>query len=89
MLDDAGATATDTEPQPAALHDRVRWVLAGMVLGWSAVFITLGYVLGEEWNRVLQTIDDTKFLMIGAGAAAVAAWLVFTYWRRRKPLSQE
>src|SRR5215470_17023419 len=56
---------------------------------WAAVFITLGYMLGEEWNRVLQSIDETKFVVIGLAAAAIAAWFVFAYLRRRAPLKQE
>src|SRR5207247_2798429 len=27
---------------------------------WAAVFITLGYVLGEEWNRVLDALHEPK-----------------------------
>ncbi len=50
---------------------------------WAAAFITLGYVLGEEWNRVLQNVDDTKFLVFGLAAAAGLAWLIFGYVRRR------
>src|SRR5438067_2200320 len=56
---------------------------------WAAVFITLGYFLGEEWNRVLQSIDETKFLMVGLAAAAIAGWFVFVYLRRRRPVKQE
>jgi membrane protein DedA with SNARE-associated domain len=55
---------------------------------WAAVFITLGYVLGEEWNRVLQSFDETKILMIGVAAAAIAVWLLITYTRRRRPARQ-
>jgi membrane protein DedA with SNARE-associated domain len=51
---------------------------------WALIFITLGYMLGEQWNRVLQSVDETKILFAGFGAAAVAAWLVFGYLRRRK-----
>src|ERR1051325_10589484 len=50
---------------------------------WAAAFITLGYVLGEEWDRVLTSIDQTKFLAFGLVVAAVAAWFVFGYLRRR------
>ena len=57
--------------------------------GWAAVFITLGYVLGEEWNRVLQSIDKTKFLTIALAAVVVLGWLVFGYLRRRAPVKQE
>lgn len=56
---------------------------------WAAVFITLGYILGEEWNRVLESVDETKFLVIGLAAAAIAAWLVLAYLRRRTPVKQE
>src|SRR6201993_5329752 len=38
---------------------------------WAAVFITLGYLLGEEWNRVLQSVDETKFMVVGLAAAAI------------------
>jgi membrane protein DedA with SNARE-associated domain len=55
---------------------------------WAAVFITLGYFLGEEWNRVLQSIDETKFLMVGLAVAAIAGWFVFVYLRRRRPVKQ-
>jgi len=48
---------------------------------WAAVFITLGYFLGEEWNRVLESLDKAKFLIIGLAAAAAIAW--FAYLRRR------
>jgi membrane protein DedA with SNARE-associated domain len=51
---------------------------------WALIFITLGYMLGEQWNRVLQSVDETKILFAGFGAAVVAAWLVFGYLRRRK-----
>ncbi len=51
---------------------------------WAAIFITLGYVLGEEWNRVSQSVDQTQVLMIGLAAAAVIAWFVFRYLRRRR-----
>jgi membrane protein DedA with SNARE-associated domain len=56
---------------------------------WAAAFITLGYMLGEEWNRVLQSIDETKFTMIGLAAAVIAGWLIFGYLRRRKPVKEE
>ena len=49
---------------------------------WATVFITLGYVLGEEWDRVLPSFDDTKMLMVGLGAAVVMGWLIFASRRR-------
>ena len=48
---------------------------------WVAVFITLGYFLGEEWNRVVESLDKAKFVIIGLAAVAGIAW--FAYLRRR------
>jgi len=50
---------------------------------WAAVFITLGYVLGEEWNRVLESMHETKLLMIGVVIAVVVGYFVFGYLRRQ------
>jgi len=44
---------------------------------WAAVFITLGYFLGEEWNRVVESLDKAKFLIIGVAAVAAVAWLAY------------
>jgi membrane protein DedA with SNARE-associated domain len=51
---------------------------------WAAVFITLGYFLGEQWNRVLESLHQTKLLMIGLSILAVLAYLLFGYFRRRR-----
>jgi undecaprenyl-diphosphatase len=45
---------------------------------WAAVFITLGYFLGEEWNRVLESLHETKILLIGVAVAGVIGWFI---WR--------
>jgi membrane protein DedA with SNARE-associated domain len=50
---------------------------------WAAVFITLGYFLGEEWNRVLDSFHETKLLVIGLAIAVVLGYLVFNYLRRQ------
>src|SRR5215470_10454193 len=46
---------------------------------WAAVFITLGYFLGEEWDRVLHSFDETKGLTIGIAIAVVISYLIVTY----------
>jgi membrane protein DedA with SNARE-associated domain len=50
---------------------------------WAAVFITLGYVLGEEWNRVLESFHETTLLVIGAVIAVVAGYFIYGYLRRQ------
>src|SRR5207247_3242830 len=52
--------------------------------GWAAVFITLGYVLGEEWNRVMDSLHQTKLLMIALAIGAAMAIVIFEYFRRRR-----
>jgi membrane protein DedA with SNARE-associated domain len=51
---------------------------------WAALFITLGYFLGEQWNRVLDSLHQTKLLMIGLAILLVLAYLLFGYFRRRR-----
>ena len=48
---------------------------------WAAVFICLGYFLGENWNRVLGEVHRTKLLTISALIIAVAGYFVFRYLR--------
>src|SRR5262252_8636604 len=43
---------------------------------WVAVFITIGYFLGEEWNRVLDRFHLTKLLVIGLAIAGVLGYFV-------------
>ena len=51
---------------------------------WAAVFITVGYILGEQWNRVLQSLHETKLLVIGLAIAAVLAYVAIRYFRDRR-----
>jgi membrane protein DedA with SNARE-associated domain len=51
---------------------------------WAAVFITVGYILGEQWNRVLQSLHETKLLVIGLAIAAVLAYVAIRYFRGRR-----
>src|SRR6516162_10169165 len=46
---------------------------------WAAVFITLGFFLGEQWNHVLESIHETSTWLIGLAAAAVLAYVVVAY----------
>src|SRR2546425_991577 len=44
---------------------------------WAAMFITIGYFLGEEWNRVLSSFHQTKLILIGLAVAGVVGYLLF------------
>ena len=55
---------------------------------WAAVFLTLGYVLGEQWDRVLETFHQTKLLLVGLATAGVLLYVGFLYFRRRKRLAR-
>ena len=58
---------------------------------WAAVFITLGYVLGEEWDRVLEMMHETTLMILAASAAIVVVlYFVVSYVRRgRTPRTQQ
>src|SRR5262245_43452131 len=51
---------------------------------WAATFITLGYILGEQWNRVLQSLHETKVLTIGVAVAVILAYLAYRYLHGRR-----
>jgi membrane protein DedA with SNARE-associated domain len=51
---------------------------------WAAVFITIGYILGEQWNRVLQSLHETKLLAISVAVAAILAYVAYRYFRARR-----
>ena len=50
---------------------------------WATSFITLGYFLGEEWNRVLDSFHQTKLIVIGLAVAGVLGYFVFGFVRRQ------
>ena len=51
---------------------------------WAAVFIALGYFLGEEWNQVMQSLHETKLLIIALAAFLILGYVFFGYLRRRR-----
>jgi membrane protein DedA with SNARE-associated domain len=53
---------------------------------WSGTFITLGYVLGEQWNRVSG--EAHRYVLIVCAALAVAG-LAYWVWRRRLPQADQ
>lgn len=53
-------------------------------LVWAATFISLGYVLGEEWTRVLASLHETTLLVIALVAGTVLVYAGFLYFRRRR-----
>ncbi len=70
------AGASELEARTFAL-----FAYAGAVV-WSATFITLGYVLGDQWRRVSDLADETGLVV--AGAAVVVLGAGYYLWRRRR-----
>jgi membrane protein DedA with SNARE-associated domain len=55
-------------------------------LCWAAVFITLGYVLGEQWDLVIGSLHQTTLLVAAVVIACIAAYAGFLYFRRKRLL---
>jgi membrane protein DedA with SNARE-associated domain len=53
---------------------------------WSSSFITIGYVLGDEWERMSTSIH--RYLVIGAVIATAALAISVVVWRRRDRMKQ-
>jgi membrane protein DedA with SNARE-associated domain len=51
---------------------------------WAAIFITLGYVLGDEWDRVLGSLHQTKLLVVALAILAVLAYAGYWYLRKKR-----
>jgi membrane protein DedA with SNARE-associated domain len=48
---------------------------------WVAVFLSLGYLLGERWEAVQENVDR---YILGAVIALAIAGAGYFFWRRRK-----
>ncbi len=48
---------------------------------WSSSFITIGYLLGDEWQQMSMPIH--RYLVIGAVMAGVALVGTIVYWQHR------
>jgi len=51
---------------------------------WAAVFITLGYVLGEQWDRVIGSLHQTTVWIVALAVAGALAYAAFVYFRRKR-----
>ncbi|NMI01579.1 DedA family protein [Pseudonocardia sp. K10HN5] len=49
---------------------------------WNAVFIGLGWMLGENWGRVEGALGPAGYVVL-AGVAALAGWLIVRKLRAR------
>ena len=51
---------------------------------WAAVFITLGYVLGEQWDRVIGSLHQTTVWIAALAVAGALGYAAFVYFRRKR-----
>ena len=54
---------------------------------WAAVFITLGYFLGEQWDRVIGSLHQTTLLVAAVLVASALAYAGFLYFRKKRLVS--
>ncbi|KAA9153425.1 DedA family protein [Microbacterium lushaniae] len=51
---------------------------------WNAIFVLAGYYLGENWSAVEPYADILQKIVIGAGAVAVAVFVILRVSRIRR-----
>ena len=56
---------------------------------WAVTFTSLGYLLGEEWNRVMTAVHHTRLWVLAAAAAALLAYGIFKWLSSRSSASSE
>lgn len=57
-------------------------VFAGESL-WTGGFVALGYIFGESWSSLMDTVTDSIGLVTGIGITVVAIWALVVYTRAR------
>jgi membrane protein DedA with SNARE-associated domain len=58
----------------------VAYTVAGCLV-WNTILLYVGYYLGSKWREVA---DVSHYIVIAVAAAAVALFIAFLVWRRRK-----
>ena len=53
---------------------------------WNSLFVMLGFVLGENWPVIGPYVDAFQYLVLGAVAVAIVAWIVLRIRRDRDRL---
>ena len=61
-------------------------VVTGEAL-WTAGYVGLGYLFGESWSGILDTVQESKGLLAGLGLAAAALALLTFVLRSQRPSS--
>jgi len=53
---------------------------------WTALYLSIGLVFHTQIDRVLAFLERSGKIAIVAVVAAIAAYLIFKWWRRRRSL---
>jgi len=51
---------------------------------WVLTFVSAGYFLGEQWQRVFETIDRNLRVVTGIGAILLLGYLAYRRWVSRR-----
>jgi membrane protein DedA with SNARE-associated domain len=62
------------------------WAVAGELI-WTAAYVGLGYLFGDSWSGILETVQDSAGLIAGLGLTAVAVPLLIALLRARRPVT--
>ena len=62
------------------------WAVAGELI-WTAAYVGIGYLFGDSWSGILETVQDSAGLIAGLGLTAVAAPLLIVLLRARRPVA--
>ena len=57
-------------------------VIAGESL-WTSGFVALGYIFGESWSSLMETVSDSVGVIAGLGITGAAVWLLVVQLRSR------
>jgi membrane protein DedA with SNARE-associated domain len=55
-------------------------------LSWAAIYVVIGYYIGPSWNLFTESIDNFKYIMLGAFVLILSVTILTHFGRKRKRL---
>ena len=62
-------------------------VFVGELL-WTGGFVAIGFVFGESWSSVMETVSDSVGLIAGLGITGAAVWLLVAQMQSRGTITK-
>ncbi len=63
------------------------YVVVGELI-WSSVYVSIGYVFGQSWQSISETVQDSAVLLAGLAITAIALGLLYVVLRGQRTAAE-